>query len=130
MNRLNEKELDLHITILGWLHIVGNALYIVVAGFAWLLLPAIAAVSDDPDATIVLGLMGTTFGLLMVAIAIPGIVAGYGLLKHRPWARFAALVLGVLGLVNFPLGTVIGIYTLWVLMQNSANDYFSNRKLA
>jgi hypothetical protein len=33
-------------------------------------------------------------------------------------------VVGVLNLINFPIGTLIGLYTLWVLMQESASDYF------
>lgn len=31
----------------------------------------------------------------------------------------------ILNLVNFPIGTIIGIYTLWVLFQDSAADYFA-----
>ena len=36
------------------------------------------------------------------------------------------MVVGFLGLVNFPLGTAIGIYTFWVLLQDSAADYFTS----
>jgi hypothetical protein len=35
------------------------------------------------------------------------------------------MVVGFLGLVNFPIGTAIGIYTFWVLLQGEAADYFS-----
>jgi hypothetical protein len=30
-----------------------------------------------------------------------------------------------LGLLNFPVGTIIGIYALWVLSQQAANEYFA-----
>jgi hypothetical protein len=53
-------------------------------------------------------------------------VAGYGLLRRRAWGRILALVVGFLGLVDFPLGTAIGIYTFWVLLQDSAADYFTS----
>ena len=35
-----------------------------------------------------------------------------------------AIVLAIFNLMNFPLGTLIGIYTLWVLFQEAASDYF------
>jgi hypothetical protein len=31
-------------------------------------------------------------------------------------------------LVNVPIGTLIGLYTLWVLMQDAATEYFAPRK--
>ena len=62
-----------------------------------------------------------------MVLGIQGMVAGYGLLRRKAWGRILAMVvgfLGFLGLVNFPLGTAIGIYTFWVLLQDSAADYF------
>ena len=35
------------------------------------------------------------------------------------------LVVSILGLFNVPVGTVIGIYAIWVLLQQSADDYFT-----
>jgi hypothetical protein len=125
MNRLDEREIQPHITILGWLYLASNAVFLLIAGFAVAALPFIGAVADDPDATIVLGILGTAFGLLMVVLGLPGLIAGYGLLKRKSWARFLALVLGILNLVNFPVGTAIGVYTLLVLLQQSATDYFA-----
>jgi zinc ribbon protein len=43
------------------------------------------------------------------------LVAGYGLLNRRPWGRIVAIIAAVLALIKFPLGTALGIYTLWVL---------------
>jgi hypothetical protein len=48
-------------------------------------------------------------------IGIPTLVAGIGLLKHRSWARILAIILAVLALIMFPIGTAVGLYTLWVL---------------
>jgi hypothetical protein len=39
-----------------------------------------------------------------------------GLLTRQPWARVPAIVLGVISLIEFPVGTAIGIYTLWALL--------------
>jgi zinc-ribbon domain len=55
-------------------------------------------------------------GVLLFAGGIAGILAGWGLLSYRPWARVLALILGVISLVRVPFGTALGIYTLWVLL--------------
>jgi hypothetical protein len=125
MNRLDEREMQLHVSILGWLYVAVNALFLLLAGFALGVLPFIGAVADDPDATVVFSILGTAFGVLMVVLGLPGLVAGYGLLKRKPWARMLAVVLGILGLVNFPIGTAIGVYTLLVLLQPTATEYFA-----
>jgi hypothetical protein len=49
------------------------------------------------------------------ALGIPSLIAGIGLLKQKGWARTLAIALAVLALACFPLGTVAGLYTLWVL---------------
>jgi hypothetical protein len=128
MNNLTERELQTHITILGWLYIVGHALFLLIALFAFFLLPTIGVVSGDPDATVVLGVIGTAVGVLMLVLGLPGVLAGYGLLTRKSWGRTLAMVIGVLGLVNFPIGTAIGVYALIVLLQQSATDYFEHRQ--
>ncbi len=42
------------------------------------------------------------------------LVAGYGLLNRRPWGRIVAIIAAVFR-SKFPIGTALGIYTLWVL---------------
>jgi glucose uptake protein GlcU len=38
------------------------------------------------------------------------------LLQHEEWARVFALVIGFIALLSVPIGTALGIYTLWVLL--------------
>jgi hypothetical protein len=87
-------------------------------------LTGIGVATGEAEAMTVLGVVGTAVGLLTV-LAIPGLLAGYGLLSRKPWARILALVVGILGLVNFPIGTAIGLYTFWVLTQETATEYFA-----
>jgi hypothetical protein len=47
---------------------------------------------------------------------VAGFFTGWGLLNREPWARIMALVLGFLALIHPPLGTALGVYTLWVLL--------------
>lgn len=55
-------------------------------------------------------------GVFLLATAVAGFLAGWGLLNYRPWARMLTLILGVISLIHFPFGTALGIYTLWVLL--------------
>ena len=126
MTRLHEQQLEQHVTVLGWLHIIGNLFFVLIGLFLFFFLRTIGAVSGDPQALVILSLVGTFVGTLLTVLGLPGIVAGFGLLARKEWARYLAIVLGVLNLLNAPVGTVIGIYTLWVLMQEDAAPFFAN----
>jgi ABC-type glycerol-3-phosphate transport system permease component len=64
-----------------------------------------------------------TVTVVMAGLAV---LAGYSLLNRKPWGRMLAIVLAVLALFKFPVGTALGIYTLWVLApMNSAAEYDS-----
>lgn len=123
---MNPNELGQHIKILAWLHIVGHAIFLIIGGFLFTLLTGIGAVSGDAQALAILTVVGTSLGVLLALLAVPGMVAGYGLLRRRAWGRYLAIVVGIFNLVNFPIGTVIGAYTLIILLQNGAEAYFSN----
>ena len=69
-------------------------------------------------------------GILLVT-AILGGLAGWGLLERRPWARVLAIVLSIFALFKFPIGTALGIYTLWVLAPaRSEAEYRSMQRAA
>jgi hypothetical protein len=52
------------------------------------------------------------------------IFAVWGLLARAPWARILIIVLAILSIFRFPLGTVLGIYTLWVFLPaHAAAEY-------
>ncbi|MCE7989382.1 MAG: hypothetical protein DYG89_50160 [Caldilinea sp. CFX5] len=125
---MKQQELGQHINILAWLHIVGHAIFLIIGGFLFTLLTSIGAVSGDPQALAILSVVGTTVGLLLALLALPGMVAGYGLWRRRTWGRYLAIVVGIFNLVNFPIGTVIGAYTLIVLLQSGAEAYFSDHQ--
>ena len=127
MNSLNEQQLRLHVPAVGWLLIMGHAILLLAGMFVFVLLAGIGFASGEREALAVLTIVGTAVGLLLVVLGIPGLVAGAGLLARKSWARILAIVVGILGLPNFPIGTVIGVYTLFVLMQDAATEYFAPR---
>jgi hypothetical protein len=124
MDQLSVKDLETHVPILGWLFIIGNAVFLAIGIFVLILLGGIGMFSGDPQAARILVFIGFLVSILFVVIGLPGIIAGIALLARKAWGRVLAMVVGLLGLVNFPVGTAIGVYAFFVLLQESAKDYF------
>lgn len=66
----------------------------------------------------------TTLGILILAKAAVGFIAGRGLMHYDAWARVITLVLAFISLFNIPFGTAIGVYTLWVLLPGQSQDEY------
>lgn len=66
----------------------------------------------------------TFFSGLILLKGAAGFIAGWGLLQRESWARVLTLVVGFISLFNIPLGTALGIYTLWVLLPAQSDDEY------
>jgi hypothetical protein len=130
MNNISHKDMETHIAILGWVYIIGNAFLLMLGGLGLFFFMGIGVMSGEMEAAGILTVIGMTGLVFFAALALPGMIAGYGLLKRKSWARILTIVLGVLNLFSFPVGTAVGVYTLWVLLQDSANDFFIMPKIA
>jgi magnesium-transporting ATPase (P-type) len=53
--------------------------------------------------------------LFQLLFTVPSIVAGFGLLKRKRWAKTAAIIAGVLCAMSFPIGIAVCVYTFWFL---------------
>jgi hypothetical protein len=58
--------------------------------------------------------------------ALPSLAAGYGLINYKEWARVLGIVLSAINLINIPLGTIVGAYGLWVLLNKETERLFSS----
>jgi hypothetical protein len=66
----------------------------------------------------------TTLGIIVLAKAALGFLAGWGLMQRETWARVLVLVLAFISLFNIPFGTAIGVYTLWVLLPGQSQQEY------
>ncbi len=121
---MSREDPFLHVRVVAWLHIVGAFLFAATGLFLFFLFAGMGAGADDPEAFRILGALGFSLALFMFLVALPGLIAGYGILKRRSWSRILGIVVGTLDLPLFPVGTVIGVYTLWVLLDREAVEYF------
>jgi hypothetical protein len=114
-----------HIDILGWLFVAAGALGIITAVFVFFILGAGGLLTRDAKAAVLVTGIGFFIAVLVAIFSVPNIVVGWGLLKRKSWSRIAGLVLGCLGLLSFPFGTALGIYSLWTLTKPEARQLLS-----
>src|SRR6266446_2132721 len=108
----------LRLAWVGWMTIFGRMFVPFLRGpWVWPLGGRWGVDFPFPGAFFSLGIVLALFGVLHLVLA-------WGLFEREPWARFLGLALGFLALLRFPLGTALGIYTLWVLLpEASASEY-------
>jgi hypothetical protein len=142
MNQLSEQQLQTHVPIVGWLFIARSILDLVGGLIAFALITGtgvflgdLGTAIRDPEAVRVLpmvasflALVAMLVGALVVVLAIPGLIAGIGLLARKSWARVLGVIVSVFGLLSFPFGTLVGIYAIFVLTQDAAVGYFATPK--
>ncbi len=97
--------------------VIGGVILLVLANTIFGRMREIADIPAPPAGPAAfLHVLFTFLAVFVLAKAVAGIMAGWGLLNREPWGRTLALVLGFLSLIHPPLGTALGIYTLWVLL--------------
>jgi hypothetical protein len=112
--------MDQHVKVLGILHIVYGAIGICSALVLFAFVLAGGLISGDSDALIATSLIATVGGFFLAVVFLPGVIGGVYLLRRRSWARILLIVVGALNLPGLPLGTALGIYTIWVLTRPEA----------
>lgn len=128
--------MDSHKRLLAILHIVYGTLQIVFFVFLNLvistLLPLIEAEMQGSDeeglaiVKMVFSFLRSFFVILILFFPLPSIIGGIAQLNNKSWGLPLLLISGCLGLLNLPIGTALGVYTLWVYLENQkekkAND--------
>ena len=86
--------------------------------------------SGDAEALLITSIVGPA------VVTLPGLTCAFqalsavGLLKGKSWARILVLILGIFNLIDFPVGTLIGVYTIWVLLNQETALLFDGEAKA
>jgi len=125
--------METHVKVLGVANLAVGGCMLLAAAFLFLTMGGVAgivgATAEPQDAAIaipILGLAGTALAAFLTFFALPSLITGYGLLSFKPWARVVGIVLSAISLVNFPVGTALGAYGLWVLLNKETERLFNN----
>ena len=124
MTGFSQDEMKMHVQLLGWLMIAAHGFFLLVAACIFVVLVSIGAAADNSTVATMASIIGTVLAGFIAILAVPGLLAGAALLAKKPWARLLTMIVGGLGLVNFPIGTALGVYSLWLLLPETAEDYF------
>ncbi len=114
-----------HIDTVAWLHIATGALGIFAALAVGAIMGGVGLFSGDAQLAGILGLLAAFVMVLFSLLSVPALVGGWGLLKRKPWARLMVLIVSFLSLPGFPVGTLIGAYSIWVLMSDESRQILS-----
>ena len=104
---------------IGILYMLG-AIIMIPIGMVMLVLPFARADMGAAEAAIVVAI-----SLIYLSIGVLQAFTAVGLRRLRPWARIVSIVLSVIGLLAFPLGTLISAYILYLLVSAKGEFIFS-----
>jgi hypothetical protein len=121
-----------HIKAVGYIYIVLGVLCLIgavcilgvggVAGFSGA--AGAAGSGEDAAAAMLGGGIMAAIGVFVAILSIPSFLAGWGVLKLKPWARILTIVLACINLLSIPIGTIIGAYALWVMFNDETKRIF------
>lgn len=122
--------MEKHIDVIGALWIVWGAIGVL---FGLFILGILFGISFIPDmgyeAPIILRTVGLGVGIFFVVLSAPEVIAGIGLLKRKEWGRVLVLVEAFLNLIVIPLGTILGIYSIVILLSDETVQLFRKEHL-
>jgi len=123
---MEEIKMKRHVTVVGILRIVLSSLGLLGAILIYFLMNfAKGFVGNEEIAVTVLTFIGTAVPIFIGSISLLGIAGGIGVLAYKNWARIIVLIVSVIGCLNIPVGTLAGVYSIWVLMQTETIRLFN-----
>jgi hypothetical protein len=127
---MDENKMRKHVTLVAAIQIGFSLLGLIGAMAIVFGLNIARSVVDEPMAENILGFLSVSLPLLVGAISTLGLVGGIGLFGYKQWARYVVIVVSAVGLLNIPIGTLKGVYFLWVLLQNDTVKLFEKGPVA
>jgi len=125
---MEDSRMKKHVTVVGAIHIGFGFLGLVGAVVVFLALNfARGIVAEEEVPVMVLKILAISLPLLIGFMSTLGLVGGIGLLSMQSWARYLIIVVAALGCLNIPIGTLKGVYSIWVLMQDETIKLFEKR---
>jgi hypothetical protein len=66
-------------------------------------------------------------GIPLIVIGLLELFMAWSLYNGKSWARIAAMIIAIIGLLAIPIGTIISIIILYYLTRPNVKMYFSVR---
>lgn len=112
--------MEKHYKIISVLYIVFGILNIIISVTIFFVLEKILEFAQvDQEVIELIRVIGIPIGISIVVLSILSIIGGIALTREYNWAKILILVIGCLYLISFPLGTIIGVYTIVVYISET-----------
>ena len=122
---MENSKMKKHVTVVGVLQLVFGVIGVIGAITVNIVFNfADNFVEGDEVATMVLSGLKIILPLFLAFFSVVKIIGGIGLLNYKNWARYVVIVLAAMSCLNIPLGTLIGVYSLWALLQDETIALF------
>lgn len=123
---MENSRMKKHVSVVGFIQIGFSVLGLMGAVAIFVALTFARGFTENDDvAQTVLRFISISLPLLIGIMSSLGLVGGIGLLVYKPWARYIVMVVSALGCVNIPFGTLKGVYSIWVLVQDETIKLFT-----
>jgi hypothetical protein len=114
---LSRRRVRDHLHLLSIFWFALSAFNAIVGVVLYILANTLLAPGGSAGAPVFLRPLLSVVAIIILGGAALGFSAGWGLMHREPWARTLAVVLAFLVLfINIPVGTAVGVYTMWVLL--------------
>ena len=114
---MKETTYKTHQKILGAMLVAYSAMNIFAAVSVIISLGFVRIFIDEPELIGMITLFSQLISAIMLVVSIPALAAGIGMIREKEWSKALALIVGVVYLLFIPIGTVIGIYSIWLSSQ-------------
>lgn len=113
-----------HVIAVGWLQIGLSIIWVMILFTIALLIWGIGISSHDREVIEIISIIAPIIIVLGIVTAIPSIIGGIFLLKFKEWSRILVIILSFIDLISFPIGTAVGVYSLWALLNKDTIKLF------
>lgn len=123
-------DIQSHKRTLGIVHIVYGAITslififigVIISAFLPFIMEAIIE-EEGPDGAMIFemvaGIIKTVFTFIFLLSALPSIIGGIGVIQGKDWGLTVTLIAGCISIFSFPFGTALGVYSLYVFIENN-----------
>jgi len=122
---MEENKMKKHVTVAAILQVVFgvfNVFGAIAIAFAFGFVDQFV---DDPTAIKILDIVSIPLMTMLGLIGAAMILGAIGLLSCKNWGKVLSLIMAALGMLNIPIGTLKGVYIIWVLVQPETTALFA-----
>ena len=111
-----------HIVAVAWLNLLAASFVVVCVSIIWVAAARLAVTFEGSFIPGLVAMFGKPIASVLIFLATLQLVCAIALLRGRRWPRYPLVFISLLLLFVFPIGTAVGVYTLWAMSTTSSEN--------